>query len=173
MKKTLAVVLAILTLLAVLSGCGSGKTETPQPAAGTENENPAADTGTGDPAAEQGAAVEEAPLPEETPDPGTATLLLGKEELQIRIADLHLDDEGKLLISIEGVTLQNSWRDLMVDVVLDGQSYYLETSQVAKNSFTRTSARIFEKLPEQVILYERDHAENALVYDVESGCFVN
>lgn len=84
---------------------------------------------------------------------------------------MSLDDEGKLVIVIEGVTIKNSWRNLTVEVVLDGETVFMEVAKANNDGYTRTSTRQFEKLPEQVILYESGSDQDALVYDVANGVF--
>ena len=156
MKKTIAVILAMTVLLAVLSGCGGSKTD----AGGSASPAPAA---TAAPTA----------TPEPTPDPTVAVLQLGKEELEIRITDVHLDEEGKLVIPIEGITLKNSWRALIVQVVLGGEKIFMEMSKVNNDGYTRTSNRHFDALPEQVLLFTDGNEETPLVYDVAAGAFVS
>ena len=113
------------------------------------------------------------PTPEPTPDPTVAVLQLGKEELEIRITDVHLDEEGKLVIPIEGITLKNSWRALIVQVVLGGEKIFMEMSKVNNDGYTRTSNRHFDALPEQVLLFTDGNEETPLVYDVAAGAFVS
>ena len=147
MKKLFVLLLALLLLVSVLAGCGQ-KAGEPAPA-----EAPA-------PAAAE---------PEPTPEPNVALFQLGKEELEIRISGLTLEG-GKLEVPIEGITLNNQWRALKVDVVLDGERLFLEQSHVNNEGYTRSSGRGFDKLPEQVILYTDDGPE--LVYDVAANAFV-
>ena len=86
---------------------------------------------------------------------------------------MTLDKDGKLVVPIEGITINNSWRSLKAEVMIDGENYYLDTYHVNSGGYTRTSMRTFKKMPEQVILYTEGNEENALVYDVEAGVFVN
>ena len=160
MKKTISVILALMVLLAVLSGCGGSKTD----AGGSASPAPAA---TAAPTATP------EPTPEPTPDPTVAVLQLGKEELEIRITDVNLDEEGKLVIPIEGITLKNSWRALIVQVVLGGEKIFMEMSKVNNDGYTRTSNRHFDALPEQVLLFTDGNEETPLVYDVAAGAFVS
>ena len=145
MKKSIAVSLALLVLLAALSGCAEKKT---------------VDTG------DMGSTAEQAAAPE------TAALFkLGNEELEIRIGEITLED-GDLTVPVEGVTLKNAWRNLKMDVVIDGERYYLDTSHVTNDEYTRSTMRYIEKMPEQVLLYTEETADTPLVYDVSGGIFV-
>ena len=99
-------------------------------------------------------------------------LVLRNDEIEIRISDVHLDDEGKLVVPIEGLSSRYAWRDLVVNAVLDGETYFLEKVEVSNDSYTRTSNRLFETLPEQLILYEKDNEQDAVVFDVTAGVFV-
>ena len=152
MKKTIAVGLALLVLLAALSGCAEKKT---------------VDTGDMGSTAEQAAAPEPTP----TPDPTAALFKLGNEELEIRIGEITLED-GDLTVPVEGVTLKNAWRNLKMDVVIDGERYYLDTSHVTNDEYTRSTMRYIERMPEQVLLYTEETADTPLVYDVSGGIFV-
>ena len=102
-----------------------------------------------------------------------AVLLLGNDEIEIRITDVHIDDAGKLVVPIEGLTSKHSWRDLVVEAILDGETVFLETSKASSNSFIRTSDRLFDELPDQLVLYSRDNEQNAVVFDVAAGIFIN
>ena len=168
MRKTMAALLAFALCLTMLVGCGGGRTAEPAQSAPAEGPAP-----TAAPVPEPTAAPTPEPTatPEPTPEPNTAVLRLGKEELEIRIDDVHLED-GKLMIPIEGITLKNGWRSLVVEVVLDGEKLFLEISNVNSSGYNRSSSRSFEKLPEQVILYSKDSEQDALVYDVAEGRFV-
>ena len=79
---------------------------------------------------------------------------------------------GDLTVPVEGVTLKNAWRNLKMDVVIDGERYYLDTSHVTNDEYTRSTMRYIEKMPEQVLLYTEETADTPLVYDVSGGIFV-
>ena len=155
MKRITAALLALMLLLSILSGCGGSKSAAQAPA----------ETALPEATAE--------PTPEPTPDQTVALLQLGKDELEIRIGDLQLDEDGTLTVFVEGITLKNYWRALKMEVMVDGERYFLETSHVTNDSYSRTSLRYFEKLPEQVILYSEGNEQNPLIYDVADGVFVS
>jgi len=106
------------------------------------------------------------------PEADVAILQLGNDEIEIRITDVHIDDAGKLVVPIEGLTSKYPWRDLLVEAILDGETIFLEISKASSNSFIRTSDRLFEKLPDQLVLYSRGNEQNAIVFDVSAGVFI-
>lgn len=172
MKKSIAVGLALLVLLAALSGCAEKKTVDTGDM-GSTAEQAAAPEPTAEPTAEPTPELTPEPTPEPTPtpDPTAALFKLGNEELEIRIGEITLED-GDLTVPVEGVTLKNAWRNLKMDVVIDGERYYLDTSHVTNDEYTRSTMRYIEKMPEQVLLYTEETADTPLVYDVSGGIFV-
>lgn len=190
MKREIAMILWIMVCICVFSGCvekkkfdfgetletsetsGSSEDTSEETSEETKEDMTEDTTGVGDEnisVSEPAAAVTE----ENKEDGSTALLMLGGEEIRIAITDVQIDDSGILSFAIDGIDLGSAWRQLDVFAVVDGERFFLEQCSVSQDGYKRTSLSVYDKLPEQLILFEKENEQDALIYDVAAGRFLD
>lgn len=109
---------------------------------------------------------------ETTQDMTKAVIKLGSHEYTITIKSITLED-GVLSIDIGGLDVTCYTDNLYVEVLIDDEGYFLESSRATQEGYIRTSDEEFDEKPDQIWLYNKNDHNTLLIYDVAKGEFID